>query len=90
MVHAMDEQIGRVVAAIEKRGETRDTLFIFASDNGAPDYLEGMNGELRGGKFSLYEGGVRVVALAKWTGRDRAGHASSTSPCTWSTGIRHF
>jgi len=69
MVHAMDEQIGRVVAAIEKRGVTKKTLFIVASDNGAPRYLTGMNGELRGGKGTLYEGGVRVVALAKWTGQ---------------------
>ena len=69
MVYAMDEQIGRVVAAIEKRGVTKNTLFIVASDNGAPRYLTGMNGELRGGKFGLYEGGVRVVALAKWVGR---------------------
>ncbi len=68
MVHAVDQEIGRIVSAIEMRGETRNTLFIVASDNGAPDYLAGMNGELRNGKFSLYEGGIRVVALARWTG----------------------
>jgi len=69
MVHCLDEQVGRVVAAIEKRGLTSKTLFIFSTDNGGPTNLGATNGKLRSGKGSLYEGGTRGVAFAKLTGK---------------------
>jgi arylsulfatase A-like enzyme len=69
MVHALDEQVGRVVAAIETRGVAKDTLFVFASDNGGPRQLPGINAPFRGGKYLLYEGGTRVAAFATWQGR---------------------
>ena len=51
-----------------------NTLFIFSSDNGgpAPGRLTD-NSPLRGGKGSVYEGGVRVCAFATWDGRIPAG-----------------
>jgi arylsulfatase A-like enzyme len=73
MVHAVDEQIGRVVAAIEKRGLTGNTLFIFSSDNGGPIGQGATNGKLRAAKGSLYEGGVRVSAFATWAGKIKPG-----------------
>ena len=73
MVHAVDEQIGRVVAAIAKRGLTGNTLFIFSSDNGGPIAQGATNGKLRAGKGTLYEGGVRVSAFATWPGKIKAG-----------------
>ena len=69
MVHCLDEQVGRVVAAIEKRGSTSQTLFLFSTDNGGPTSLGATNGELRAGKGTLYEGGTRGVALANWKGK---------------------
>jgi arylsulfatase A-like enzyme len=73
MVHAVDEQIGRIVAALEKRGMTENTLIIFSSDNGGPVNLGATNGRLRAGKGSLYEGGVRSPALLTWPGKLKAG-----------------
>jgi arylsulfatase A-like enzyme len=73
MVHAVDEQIGRIAAAVEKRGLSENTLFIFSSDNGGPINLGATNGPLRAGKGSLYEGGVRVAAFATWPGKIPAG-----------------
>lgn len=73
MVHCMDEQIGRVVAAITERGQLENTLFILSSDNGGPTKLGATNGPLRGAKGTLYEGGTRVVACAAWQGRLPAG-----------------
>jgi arylsulfatase A-like enzyme len=73
MVHCLDEQVGRVVAAVEKRGLTKNTLFIFSSDNGGPITLGATNGKLRGQKATLYEGGVRVTAFANWPGQIKPG-----------------
>lgn len=73
MVHAVDEQIGRVAAAIEQRGLTGNTLFIFSSDNGGPLAQGATNGKLRAAKGTLYEGGVRVSAFATWAGKIKPG-----------------
>ncbi len=87
MITAMDVQIGKVVAALEARGMRNDTLIVFHSDNGGTrDKMfagEGaVSGDLppdnapyRAGKGTLYEGGVRVVALANWPGRIQPGEA---------------
>src|SRR5205823_1700777 len=53
MVHAVDEQIGRIIAALEKAGMLENTIIVFASDNGGPLGLGATNGTLRGGKGSL-------------------------------------
>ncbi len=74
MVAAMDEGIGEILAALEKKGLRENTLIVFCSDNGGP--LPGVvtsNGPLRDGKGSLYEGGVRVPAIAVWPGKISAG-----------------
>ncbi len=73
MVHAVDEQIGRVVAALEARGQTEQTLFVFSSDNGGPVNQGATNGPLRAGKGTLYEGGTRVAAFASWPAQLPAG-----------------
>lgn len=87
MITAMDEQIGRVVAALEARGMREDTLIVFHSDNGGTrskmfagegavtGELPASNAPFRDGKGSLYEGGTRVVALMNWPGRIAPGAA---------------
>lgn len=90
MITALDEQVGRIVAALEKRGMRDNTLIFFSSDNGgatsaltatgarSPEErsesggLElsakppASNGQFRGGKGSLHEGGVRVPTFFNW------------------------
>jgi arylsulfatase A-like enzyme len=86
MITAMDDQIGRVLDALEKRKMRENTLVIFHSDNGGPRSAKFVgevdtskvripcdNGPYRDGKGTLYEGGTRVVALANWPGRIEAG-----------------
>src|SRR3989442_14690162 len=68
MVHAVDEQIGRIIAALEKQGMLENTIIVFSSDNGGPLALGATNGSLRGGKGSLYEGGVRAAAFVAGKG----------------------
>jgi arylsulfatase A-like enzyme len=74
MLAAMDEEVGKISDALERKGIAKDTLVIFASDNGGPQPGQvSSNGPLRAGKATLYEGGVRVAAFATWPGRIKAG-----------------
>jgi arylsulfatase A-like enzyme len=73
MVHAVDEQIGRIVAALEKRGLLENNIIVFSSDNGGPLQLGATNGRLRGGKGSLYQGGVLAAAFVTWPGHIKGG-----------------
>jgi arylsulfatase A-like enzyme len=74
MVAAMDEAVGQVVEAIERKGLRPNTLFVFSSDNGGPaPGRVTSNGPLHGQKATVYEGGVRVPAFATWEGRIKPG-----------------
>jgi len=85
-ITAMDDQISRVVTALEDRHMRDNTLIVFQSDNGGTRNAmfagEGDmskvkipcdNGPYRDGKGSLYEGGTRVVAFVNWPGHITAG-----------------
>ena len=61
-----DRAIGRLVARLEKLGELDNTIIIYSSDNGS--YLQERNGELRGKKGALFEGGHRVPGIFYWKG----------------------
>ncbi|MGB0953342.1 MAG: arylsulfatase B [Planctomycetota bacterium] len=69
MVSAMDQSIGKVLAAVEERGKAENTLIIFVSDNGASIRENGSNGPLRGTKGTVFEGAIRTPGVVKWPGR---------------------
>ncbi len=74
MLAAMDEAIGQIVGALDTKGLRKNTLIFFCSDNGGPSPgVVTSNGPLRAGKATLYEGGVRVPAVAVWDGKIKAG-----------------
>lgn len=78
MVEVMDEGIGSIMQALRENGLEENTLVFFLSDNGALAKF-GSNGGLNGQKTNLYEGGIRVPAIAYWKGRISPGETSEVA-----------
>ncbi|MEN9632774.1 MAG: hypothetical protein RL077_1178 [Verrucomicrobiota bacterium] len=89
-IHDLDRSVGRILAALEKQNALDNTLIIFTSDNGG--VIAGgqtgaskiataaglkINGNLRGGKHDIWEGGFKVPFLARWPGHVPAGSTNS-------------
>jgi arylsulfatase A-like enzyme len=70
-----DRQIGRLMDSVPV-----NTLLVFTSDNGAlPTFKAARTLGLRGSKLSLYEGGIRLPFVARWSGRVPAGRVDDTT-----------
>jgi N-acetylgalactosamine-6-sulfatase len=91
---ALDESVGRLLKRLDELGLREKTLVVFSSDHGPDDgqgeggrkdgrpgdlNMMGSAGELRGGKHSPYEGGVRVPFILRWPGRVPAGRVDEAS-----------
>jgi arylsulfatase A len=70
MIEIMDGEIGKLVDELDKLGIRENTLIIFLSDNG-PDPVTGTrdNQNLRGTKYTVYEGGIHVPFFMNWRGK---------------------
>lgn len=64
MLISLDDSVGEVLEWLDANGLTPTTIILFASDNGAAP--AGSNLPLRGGKHTMYEGGIRVPAAIWW------------------------
>jgi arylsulfatase A-like enzyme len=63
----MDEAIGQILQLLDEHNLTDNTLVIFLSDNGGSRGTAD-NGQLRGGKSNMFEGGIRVPCIVRWPG----------------------
>ncbi len=80
MITSLDREVGDMLKALEEEGMRENTLIYFSTDNGGiqqtkvsapgggahPDEPPASNAPFRGGKMTLYEGGVRVPAIVNW------------------------
>ncbi len=77
VIQEIDWSVGEILAALEEAGLDQRTLIVFASDNGPvlrPD--AGSAGNLRGGKATTWEGGMRVPGIVHWPSRIPKGSVS--------------
>ena len=73
-LECMDQAVGRVLQALERKGLLDSTLVMFTNDNGGTRITS--NGPYRGFKSHYHEGGVRVPAAMRWPGQIPTGSAS--------------
>jgi arylsulfatase A-like enzyme len=89
VIAEMDWCVGEMLAALEKNGLGENTIVIFSSDNG-PVLDDGYEdravelcgdhrpaGPLRGGKYSLFDGGTRVPFVIRWPGMVQPGESGA-------------
>ena len=75
MVESMDDAVGKLLDTLDRLKLSENTIIIFTADNGGNmyDQVEGIpptsNAPLRGGKASMFEGGVRVPCVISWPNR---------------------
>ena len=67
MVDSLDQNVGRLLEALEQSGERDNTIVFFLSDNGGKTWAN--NYPFSEGKGSFQEGGVRVPFIASWPAR---------------------
>ena len=77
MLAEFDRGLARVQTALDEQGVSDNTLWVFLSDNGAALQLGGSNGDLKGGKSAVTQGGLRVPAIVRWPGKLVAGRTSA-------------
>lgn len=92
MLSAMDDSVGEILAETERLGLADNTCTFFTADNGPSresrnwldgtldPYYGGTTGGLKGHKFSLFEGGIRVPGILNWPGKIKPGQVID-APC---------
>jgi arylsulfatase A-like enzyme len=66
LIEHMDDGIGKITRTLKETGLSENTVIVFTSDNGGQLSVGANNGQLRDGKQSMYEGGLKVPTCIVW------------------------
>lgn len=70
MIHALDDAIGTFMQKLKQLGLEENTIIYLISDNGGASYTKATtNAPYKGGKLTMFEGGVNVPFIMKWKGK---------------------
>jgi len=89
MVFNLDRSVANILASLVEYGIDENTMFIFCSDNGPHNQgghdveFFNSNGDLRGAKAQLYEGGIRTPFFVRWPGVIKPGRESGHQGAFW-------
>lgn len=84
MIESMDDAVGTLLDTLDRLGLSDNTIIVFTSDNGGNMYNEvdgttpTSNDPLRGGKATMFEGGVRMPCVVVWPGRVQSDSRTDT------------
>ena len=70
----MDAEIGKLLDLLDATGQADDTVVVYTTDNGGSTCNFGDNAPLRGTKYTVWEGGIRVPMLWRWPARLPSAH----------------
>jgi arylsulfatase A len=89
MVERLDKHVGEVMAKLKALGLEKNTLIMFASDNGVhqeggldPEFFDS-NSFYRGNKRDMYEGGIKTPMIAHWPAKIKAGSSTNHISAFW-------
>ena len=74
MVQIMDQNVAKVLAALDRTGKAENTIVVFTSDNGGERFSE--TWPFVGQKGEVLEGGIRVPLMMRWPARITPGTVS--------------
>jgi len=77
LIEQMDDGVGKVIKTLKANGQYDNSVIIFLSDNGGQLDVGANDGNLRDGKGSMYEGGLRVPAFFVWPNHVKPGTQSA-------------
>lgn len=89
MISRLDGDVGKIMALLAELGLDQDTVVLFSSDNGpheeggvTAEFFDS-NGPLHGIKRDLYDGGVRVPMIVRWSGKIQAAQVNNEPFALW-------
>lgn len=75
-LYYLDKEVGRIMDYLQSSQQLENTIVVYVGDNGGSTQIYANNGEFAGGKYTMYDGGLRIPLLISWPGKYQQGAVS--------------